>query len=55
MLRITTVGVVQQSRYYSSDMKSSMLFFGDVLENASDVNREMVGNLVMFIKCNLFW
>ncbi len=35
-------------------MKSSMLYFGDVLGNASDVNKEMVGNLVMFIKCNLF-
>jgi hypothetical protein len=45
---ITTVGDVEKSKYYSSDVTRSMLFFGDVLGNVSDVNKETGGNLVMF-------
>ncbi len=47
------VSNVQGSGFHFGDMIGSMIYFGDGLGSASDVNKPTVCNLVMLMKCNL--
>ena len=47
------VSDVLGSRFCFGDVFGSVFYHGDVLGSASDVNKPMVCNLVMLMKCNL--